>query len=417
MDSLEQKAIDYSLGILPKEDSKLFEALLEKDEDALRALKNAREDLSLVGLSSKSSRLSEDMRSRILDLSKSEQTVVSEPDEKTLQAIRKSIEQPSQRYNGGGGSVDLSDISESRFQDTIKFLYEKMLLLSPLIAGDSEAAEGDLRTLTSTSAKLSKELSEKIDFQSIGPENLPNDMPSHSVRRSIITSFPSLSFFIERVSTGQGSVGDVRRLFYLCRDQMKIMRASFGDLDSPRLAEDEELRLHGGDLLRSKWWGAQHAYLSDARKVKCGHFYEGPITERCVEFAEYDSNLYCLANLLASGTADGEFTIDLSKDFVPGCTLATACANTSDEAHEKIAKLFHVDAAANGTPDSYLTQLVKTSLQRAYNLQSNDLEGRSLMGCSRRERKTWIWFVWPSIPNQQLAEDSENTNSETDFLN
>ena len=101
MDSLEQKAIDYSLGILPKEDSKLFEALLEKDEDALRALKNAREDLSLVGLSSKSSRLSEDMRSRILDLSKSEQTVVSEPDEKTLQAIRKSIEQPSQRYNGG----------------------------------------------------------------------------------------------------------------------------------------------------------------------------------------------------------------------------------------------------------------------------------------------------------------------------
>ena len=72
---------------------------------------------------------------------------------------------------------------------------------------------------------------------------------------------PSLAFFSDRLREDQPTVGDTRRLFYLCRDQLKIMRSSFQDLDSDRLIDDET-RYHGAGLLRTKWWGAEHAYFS-----------------------------------------------------------------------------------------------------------------------------------------------------------
>ena len=88
---------------------------------------------------------------------------------------------------------------------------------------------------------------------------------------------PPRAFFSDRLRADQATVGDARRLFYLCRDQLKIMRASFRDLDSERLIEDEKLRYHGAGLLRTKWWGAEHAYFSSNGKVRCGHFLTDPL--------------------------------------------------------------------------------------------------------------------------------------------
>ena len=119
-----------------------------------------------------------------------------------------------------------------------------------------------------------------------------------SVQRTLLSSMPSLGFFSDRLNGDSFSIGDVRRLFYLCRDQLKIMRASFGDIDPPRLVEEFKSLDSIAGLLQTKWWGAEHAYFS-SNGVRCGHFFDGPVTERCVEFAEYDANMYCLANLLA----------------------------------------------------------------------------------------------------------------------
>ena len=63
---------------------------------------------------------------------------------------------------------------------------------------------------------------------------------------------------------------------------LKIMRASFEDIDPTRLVDDEKLRLHSAGLLQTKWWGAEHAYYSSKGKVRCGHFFDGPVTERVV---------------------------------------------------------------------------------------------------------------------------------------
>ena len=182
------------------------------------------------------------------------------------------------------------------------------------------------------------------DFLSHSVMEQNGDPVSRSIQRSLLAALPSLAFFINRVREKSATLADVRRIFYLCRDQLKY--AGFvRDLDPARLAEDEKLRVHGAGLLRSKWWGAEHSYFSGNGNVRCGHFFDGPVTERCVEFAEYDSNLYCLANLLASRTGNGEFHIELLKDAIPGGVLAVAMAETPLDAHDEIKNIVECSQA------------------------------------------------------------------------
>ena len=53
MDTLKQKALDYTLGVLPKDESLLFEAMVEENDDARQFLAEAQEDFAKIALSSK----------------------------------------------------------------------------------------------------------------------------------------------------------------------------------------------------------------------------------------------------------------------------------------------------------------------------------------------------------------------------
>ena len=55
---LKQQALDYTLGVLPKEESLLFEARLENDEDARKFLVEAQEDCASLSLTATPSFLS-----------------------------------------------------------------------------------------------------------------------------------------------------------------------------------------------------------------------------------------------------------------------------------------------------------------------------------------------------------------------
>ena len=199
-------------------------------------------------------------------------------------------------------------------------------------------------------------------------------------------------------------MGDVRRLFYLCRDQLKIMRASFEDIDPPRLVDDEKLRLHSAGLLQTKWWGAEHAYYSSKGKVRCGHFFDGPVTERCVEFAEYDANMYCMANLLSPRSSNGEFHLELIKDAVPDCILAIATAETSNRAHNELNEIVNGIILPDNIfqHDKVLWSLIEESMIRAHQHSSlEEMRKASLFGCQRLNGSTYIWFAWPAIENAQ----------------
>ena len=66
MDSLKQKALDYTLGVLPKEESLLFEAMLEDSDDAMHSLTEAQEDCARIALSAQPKTLGNEVKQRIL---------------------------------------------------------------------------------------------------------------------------------------------------------------------------------------------------------------------------------------------------------------------------------------------------------------------------------------------------------------
>ena len=298
----------------------------------------------------------------------------------------------------------MRSINDPRLQDEINCLYDDLITLTPLVAGDSDAAAGDLTSLHSV-LKGMPSFSQSIDNLLVNPISKDKEGDgAQSVYRSLLSSMPSLSFFSDRLNGKSFSMGDVRRLFYLCRDQLKIMRASFEDIDPNRLVEDEKLRLHSAGLLQTKWWGAEHAYFSAQGKVKCGHFFDGPVTERCVEFAEYDANMYCLANLLSPRSSNGEFHMELIKDAVPNCILAIARAETTKDRHNELNEI--VNGIRSNTiglqNDHILWELIEESMLRAHNHSTLcELKDAALFGCHRLENSSYLWFAWPAIENNQ----------------
>ena len=398
MDTLKQKALDYTLGVLPKEDSLLFEAQVEEDDDARRFLVEAQEDCASLSMTAAPASLSNEVRSRVMEYCEPKMDFNPFLSSNDISRLRDNFSSSENRYQGGDASVDINDIHEGAIKDEVLTSYDHLLNLLPLISGNSKAAAGVFDDLQSV-LRSKPSLSEGVD-QILGHDLKSENPATRSVLRTTLATLPSLSFFSDRLREDQANLADTRRLFYLCRDQLKIMRASFKDLDSQRLIEDEKLRLHGAGLLQTKWWGAEHAYFSSKGQVKCGHFFDGPVTERCVEFAEYDANMYCLANLLAPRSSTGDFHMELLKDAIPGATLAVATAKMSEQEHQSLQQVITGSSVTAGTAlqDHYLWKLIEDSMLRGH--QSTDLkelQERKIYGINRLNDFTYLWFAWPAV--------------------
>ncbi len=388
------------MGSLTDEESASFEALLASNESTRQLVADVSDDWSSLALLAKPTTPDSDLRSRTL-------MVVQEPadlspflESEGIDRLKQNYSRPGKRYLGGDGTVDTSEIKDVSQKDGLFRTYEHLLGIVPLVSGESAAAFGDFKALhkfASDNLSIEKQLNGWTD--SLCPEENP---VAHSLQRSLLASLPSLAHFLDLAGSGKISLSEVRRIFYLCRDQLKIMRASFRDLDPQRLAEDELIRIHGSYLLRQKWTGARHSYFNSSGMASCGNFFEGPISERCVEFAEYDSNLYCLANLIASRSANGGFQLELIKDAVPGCVLAVTHAEVSNGSHEEL------DALAGdlaSTPDKLskdacLWSLLQASMSRGFPHHSlGELSDASFFGKQRVKGETYLWFAWPEIEN------------------
>ena len=398
METLKQQALDYTLGVLPKEESLLFEAQLEEDEDAQMYLVEAQEDCANLSLTANPAILGNEVRTRVMEYCEPRMDFEPFLNCVEMERLRGSFSPNENRYQGGGLSVDLSDIQVGAIKDNVRTNYDNLLQLLPLLSGKSKAAAGEfsepqktLRSTPSFNSGIERVLDHELSSE---------DPATRSVLRTTLATLPSLSFFSDRLREDQANLADTRRLFYLCRDQLKIMRASFKDLDPDRLVDDEKLRLHGAGLLQTKWWGAEHAYFSSKGQVKCGHFFDGPVTERCVEFAEYDANMYCLANLLAPRSSTGDFHMELMKDAIPGATLAVATAKMSESSFQSMKSVTGNISGVSGSDkqDHFLWKLIEDSMIRGH--QSNqlgELMEKKVFGANRLGDQVYLWFAWPAI--------------------
>ena len=398
MESLKQKALDYTLGVLPKEDSLLFEARLEEDDDVRKFLVEAQEDCASLSMTAAPASLSNEVRSRVMEYCEPKMDFDPFLSTDDISRLRNNFSFSMNRYQGGDASVDINDIQQGAIKNEVLASYDHLQNLLPLISGNSKAAAGEFDDLQSV-LRSKPSLSQGVD-QILGHDLKSENPVSRSVLRTALATLPSLSFFSDRLRENKANLADTRRMFYLCRDQLKIMRASFKDLDPEGLVEDEKLRLHGAGLLQTKWWGAEHAYFSSKGQVKCGHFFDGPVTERCIEFAEYDANMYCLANLLAPRSSTGDFHMELLKDAIPGATLAVATAKMSDHEHRSLREITSGSSVISGMAlqDYYLWKLIEDSMLRGHQSTNlKDLQERKIYGINRIKDFTYLWFAWPAV--------------------
>jgi len=403
LDPERQQAIDYLTGSMPEEDRLTYESKLESDESTRLLVSEVSDDWSSLALLSSPSSPDSDLRKRTLLLTQEPEDLSPLLESPELARLRENYSKPSQRYTGGEATVDLSDVKNTEAKDIISRVYENLLSILPMVSGDSPAAFGDF-------APLSQFANEHLTgnnnpLRSASTFSPKEELADLSVQRSILASLPSLLHFLEIAGSGKVGLSEVRRIFYLCRDQLKIMRASFRDLDPIRLAEDELIRLHGTHLLRQKWTGAKHAFFSYSGLANCGNFFEGPISERCVEFAEYDSNLYCLANLMANRSSSGGFQLELIKDAIPGCALAVVHAEVDDSKDAELSAISTSDHQSTHdqlSKDSCLWSMLRHSMSRGFPHHSiGELSEASFFGKSRMDGKSYLWFTWPEIENIQ----------------
>jgi hypothetical protein len=403
LDPERQQAIDYLTGSMPDEQLFAYELKLKSDDSARLLVEQLTDDWSSLALLSRPSHPDSDLRKRTLLLTQKQEDLSPLLESPELARLRDNYSSPSQRYSGGNATVDLGDINDTKAKDIISRAYENLLSILPMVSGDSSAAFGDFGPLSQFA--FDHFTGDHNPLRSASSFSPNDDLADLSVQRSMLASLPSLLHFLEIAASGKVGLSEVRRIFYLCRDQLKIMRASFRDLDPSRLAEDELIRLHGTHLLRQKWTGAKHAFFSSSGLANCGNFFEGPISERCVEFAEYDSNLYCLANLMANRSSTGGFQLELIKDAVPGCALAVVHAEVDDSKDAELSAISSSDLQSihdQLSKDSCLWSLLRHSMSRGFpNHSIGELSEASFFGKSRTDGKSYLWFTWPEIDNIQ----------------
>ena len=125
----------------------------------------------------------------------------------------------------------------------------------------------------------------------------------HDVRSGALAA---LALTLQLISMGGATTADVVRCFYLTRDHLKIMRNALEDIDSVARERDRGQREHGSDLLFEKWSAATHRLAPDRwARVEVDSNYDGPVSQRCLEFSALDRVLYNLMNNAARFTADG----------------------------------------------------------------------------------------------------------------
>ena len=193
METLKQQALDYTLGVLPKEESLLFEARLEDDEDARMLLVEAQEDCANLSLTASPSSLGSEVRSRVMEYTEPKMDFDPFLSTNDISRLRDNFSSSPNRYQGGDASVDLSDIKNGEIKDEVLINYEHLIQLLPLVSGRSKAATGEFSELQSN---LRSSPSHYKSIDRVLEHDLKSEDPAtRSILRTTLASLPSLSFF------------------------------------------------------------------------------------------------------------------------------------------------------------------------------------------------------------------------------
>lgn len=208
------------------------------------------------------------------------------------------------RYSGDGMGIALGDFAPAGRRLVMRLYTSLGELLVLLQAGQADP-QGALAALPERLAALGwdellREVRElTLAADEVGPRarQVLHDLKGGALQ--------ALSAYLQLTVRGLIGPEQFHRMFFLARDQLKIMRNCVGDLDDAAAARDSARRLHSVDLLVEKWARGEHRLGEAPVRMEVHTAFSGAIAERCLEFAALDRVLYNLINNATRHSSDG----------------------------------------------------------------------------------------------------------------
>ncbi len=214
----------------------------------------------------------------------------------------------------------------------------------------------------------------------------------------------------------------LKTLFILTRDHLKIMRSALSDLDEARHAADLQPKSHAMHLILDKWKDSVVGPKWEERPVRMSVDcrYEGALTECCLESAAVDRIFYNLANNACRHVAGNRLDMVIfptgearqaclrfvlsnmvsEADAVLLRSLGqTAGVDGSDRGGSlSLGKLFEPEVSSTGS--GYGLTVVADFVAGAFGLSDRQEALRErYVGAVLEGRTFRVWFHWPTASN------------------
>ena len=202
------------------------------------------------------------------------------------------------RYQGGDLCMAIGELT-ARDQTLLRRLYEVLTELLFVIADLSTDDDQKWRDVTLWLERHSLDalIDEVRELGITSHEQMPGEglaKAMHDVRGGALSSLLGRLQMINRLPHVEK---ELKLLFVLTRDHLKIMRSAVTGLDEERRQADLRPKTHDMRLILEKWHdsavGPNWRERPLRMQVDCR--YEGPLTECCLESAAIDRTFYNLA--------------------------------------------------------------------------------------------------------------------------
>ena len=329
------------------------------------------------------------------------------PEEKIRDLLPKQLpRRREERYAGGAAHGRLERDFSDEEAETVRTLYRELGELMELTEkrdaseGGNSLAAGALKTFASETPilRIGNELESYEEAAAA-----THDSRLRTLFRELVDGpFASLYGILFLVGSAGVEPEYFQTLFYLARDQRKIMRSILLDLDPATRERDEMKKLHSVNLLVEKWRDAVYRAFEREMEVSFESTFDGAVAERCVEFAEVDRLFYHLANNAIRHGSDDRLAIQIF-ETQDGMDLIWVFSNPLSEN-----KAAHLQNLADGLTSVFDYGVgdgpgvglgsVAESVAHAYGIESAEQAvtagyvGTVVSGgCFR------LWFHWPKV--------------------
>ena len=314
------------------------------------------------------------------------------------------------RYRGDDFCLPVSEFAErdqTRIFETYAFLERLFALLKQHGANGSDEALARLQSCLAgedTEALLS-------GIQRFGVASLDvrrDELMAKTIHDLRGGAMSALLGELQLATCRPLDAGGARRMFFLTRDHLKIMRNALLGLDDAKRQADLVPKMHSVDLIAEKW---QHALLRGAERparldVACD--YHGNIAECCVEFGALDRVLYNLVNNACRHTASGEvkLLIRSHSDEAAEPEDLLFCVSNPVDARDRRTLVARGDLnglfspGVSSTGSGYGLTVAVDFITNAFGLPSRAraLDG-GYLGARLVENEFHVWFHWPVVPD------------------